>query len=92
MFDGQTPALKKKTLQDRKCRGGNFYGDQQVNMKKAAEKLLDKVVTERLKNTALETERGEDVNPEQSELLYELKNYSEMSSEIGMDYLSDEGH
>ena len=46
VFDGQTPALKKKTLQQRKNDRRNFGGDQAVDMKKAAEKLLNKVVND----------------------------------------------
>ena len=61
-------------------------------MKKAAEKLLDKVVTERLKNTIIETNPENEANSAQSEILFDLKNYSEISSEINMDYMSDEGH
>ena len=48
VFDGQTPALKKKTLQERRKARRNFGQDQPVNIQKAAEKLLNRVVTEQL--------------------------------------------
>ena len=48
VFDGQTPALKKKTLHERRKTRRNFGGEQQVNLQKAAEKLLNKVVSEKV--------------------------------------------
>ena len=56
VFDGQTPALKKKTLQMRKKAKRNFGDDFGVDMKKAAENLLNKVVNETLKEAPKSTE------------------------------------
>ena len=49
VFDGQTPALKKKTLDERKKARSHLYGQQQeIDYKKAAEKLLNAVVQDQL--------------------------------------------
>ena len=55
MFDGKTPALKMKTLKDRRLARKQFGGDgAAVNMKKAAEKILDRVITDNLRQKAAE--------------------------------------
>ena len=53
VFDGQTPALKKKTLQERRKVRRNFGREDPVDMHKAAEKLLNRVVTEKVKAAKL---------------------------------------
>ena len=111
IFDGQTPALKKKTLQERKKARRNFGGEQSINMQKAAEKLLNKVVTEQLRSTAIltdanvleETKEADGIKtkketridkdePDCNDLIIDLKNQSEIDSEININYLSDEGN
>ena len=49
VFDGQTPALKKKTLDERRKARNHLHGQQQeIDYKKAAEKLLNAVVQDQL--------------------------------------------
>ena len=55
VFDGKTPALKMKTLKDRRLARKQFGGDgAAVNMKKAAEKILDRVITDNLRQKVAE--------------------------------------
>ena len=101
VFDGQTPALKKKTLQLRR-QTRNFGSDDQINLQKAAEKLLNKVLTEQLRPTTSienkddveETKNNHQEKQSKPQMMLndflEMKECSELSSEINIDYLSDE--
>ena len=96
VFDGQTPALKKKTLGERRKARGKFGGEQEINYQKAAEKLLHKVIDEKLKNQgSKEAEKqvfeGVATMDKDDQLdLLDAKNFSELSSEINIDYIGDD--
>ena len=63
-------------------------------MQKAAEKILNKVIQEQLRPSAKVEETKEQVDSKTKKPLlndqFEMKEYSEISSEINIDYLSDD--
>lgn len=102
VFDGQTPALKKKTLDERRKARSKLYGQEEVNYKKAAERLLEAVVQDQLHTKIHESKSKESQSSkkkakkkleEKDPLMqrgFDPTHVEELESEIKIDYMADQ--